>query len=870
MTAGSSHSSVWRALDAWAEALKPWQRAVLAMAIKSGKLSDTEIDEAHKLFCEEAGLSEARSGSSATATESIGRPADALAQQLRLARIDGLNGVNAIPDSAALTFGPALTIIYGPNGAGKSGFARLIANGCFSRYKPTILGNVYEESSLQSPRAMFHITLDGEAEDPIAVSEGVKHPDLLRIAFFDVTVARKHVSETAPFDFKPAGFDVFPEMARVYSQLAAKLDADTRAHTRDTSFSHSFIGPATEVSKAVAGINARTDIRQLETVGTYGTPEAARLQALDQQLIALRASSPKDVLGNLNQARSDIVELQRKIVAFKLLCDQANLEHFSGVARAAKETADAATALGSDHFKRPFFSAVGTPEWDAFAKAAHALARREGATYPTEEDRCLMCERPYDPASRQHVDALLKFVEGDAQRASADAAAKLHREIDIVQAVDVNVFGEGSRVRDHVRRINPEAEALLASFAESISLKKEKVVSSLRNRQPQMDALELDQALASLSTLTIQIDEDVARLEKPDQESALASLEVERQALRHREVLSKLLPAIRTHIADAKWCALAARAKPSLNPRPITDKEKELFGQLIGDSYRSHLATECGHLHCLMPIELQTAGQKGTTVRSLAIKGGHPPDQILSEGEQKAVALADFLTEVALNPTNAGIVLDDPVTSQDHERKKLISKRLVKEAAIRQVIIFTHDLPFLNDIVVRAEDAGVDVQKHWIQRQDGKPGLIALDDAPTTSKSYDTTERASQRLKEARSLIGSAQQDAIIKGMEALRRTIEETVAKKLLKGVVPRWEDRVIVTALSKVNWDNALIDELIEMYEDLSTYIEAHSHTDEARGAPPETSDLEERIARLDGFIKRAKAERPKAANSHKQLVS
>jgi hypothetical protein len=29
----------------------------------------------------------------------------------------------------------------------------------------------------------------------------------------------------------------------------------------------------------------------------------------------------------------------------------------------------------------------------------------------------------------------------------------------------------------------------------------------------------------------------------------------------------------------------------------------------------------------------------------------------------KAVALADFLTEVSLNPANAGIVLDDPVTS---------------------------------------------------------------------------------------------------------------------------------------------------------------------------------------------------------------
>jgi hypothetical protein len=154
MTDGSSHSSVWKALDAWADALKPWQRVVLAMAVQSRTLSDAEIDDTYKLFFEEAGLSESTNGSSAPATEAIGRPADALTQQLRLERIDGLSGVNAIPDGAALTFGPALTVIYGPNAAGKSGFARLIANGCFSRYKPVILGNVYEGGRLQLPSAL--------------------------------------------------------------------------------------------------------------------------------------------------------------------------------------------------------------------------------------------------------------------------------------------------------------------------------------------------------------------------------------------------------------------------------------------------------------------------------------------------------------------------------------------------------------------------------------------------------------------------------------------------------------------------------------------------------------------------------------------
>lgn len=261
-----------------------------------------------------------------------------------------------------------------------------------------------------------------------------------------------------------------------------------------------------------------------------------------------------------------------------------------------------------------------------------------------------------------------------------------------------------------------------------------------------------------------------------------------------------------------------------------------------------------------MPIELQTAGQRGKTVRSLAMKGGYQPDKILSEGEQKAVALADFLTEVTLNPANAGIALDDPITSQDHERKNLIAKRLVEEARNRQVIVFTHDLPFLNQVISHAETDGVEFQAHWIDRSsDGTPGQIALNDVPATSRAYDNADRAKTFLAEAQSGIGSVRHDAIVKGMGALRRTIEETVVKRLFKGVVPRWSDRVIVTGLRRVSWDNALVDEMVDMYEDLSSYIEGHSHTDEAMGAPPEISDLEQRIARIDALIKRARPDRP-----------
>jgi hypothetical protein len=821
-------------------------------------LTEAQVNEAYEIFLQDVELKD-KQDTIQTTVDVAGRPADAPTKQLRLDKVDGLDGINALPKGAALTFGPALTVIYGRSGAGKSGFARLFANACFSRHKPSVLGNIYDESAQPSPTAKFHIAIDGVAQEPLIFATDTEHPDLRRISFFDITVARQHVSQTSPFEFKPSGFDIFPEMVRVYAQIGTRLDTEIKVRTRDTNFSESFIGVETEVSRVVASVGAATDPAVIQGLAVYGPTEKARFEEVDKQLTALRSSSQKEILIALKQARSDVELLAHKIATLGEVSGSEKAAARSALSQKAKEATDAATAMGSKQFKRAFFNAVGTPEWQAFAKSVHALARKEGETYPSEDDHCLLCERLFDEPARTHVNALLSYVEGDAQKAAELATADLQKELTSLQELDLNMFSEESRVREHIHRIDPLVEATVIDFATSIGTYRERVLDALRTRVAIADVVDSIPTWTVLTGLLKRIDDDVARFEKEDSTAAISALGLERQTLRHREVLAQLLPSIITYVADAKWCAQAERTKSALSPRHITEKEKELFSEIIGKSYRKLFSDECGHLGCSMPIELQTAGQKGKTVRSLAMKGGHQPDEILSEGEQKAVALADFLTEVTLNPTNAGIALDDPVTSQDHERKNLIAKRLVKEARRRQVIVFTHDLPFLNQVILHAETEGVEFQAHWIDRSsDGAPGQVTLNDVPATSKAYDTVERAKKFLAEAQNSTGTGRHDAIAKGMGALRRTIEETVVKRLLKGVVPRWGDRVIVTGLRKVSWENALVDEMVDMYEELSTYIEGHSHTDEAMGAPPEVKDLEQKISRVEELIKRARPER------------
>jgi energy-coupling factor transporter ATP-binding protein EcfA2 len=770
-------------------------------------------------------------------------------------------GSNALPDGSAITFGEGLTVIYGRNAAGKSGFARLFANVCFSRHQPRILGNVHGEES-SGPAASFHFRLGGQARAPYVYQGGASNPDLVRISFFDRVVADQHVSKETTFEFKPAGFDVFPELARVYGELGRRLEHDIATRRQPNEFAQSFLAPPTAISGLVAARTPRADNASRRPQGAHGTVETSRLAELDRQLAALRARDTRSLAQRLRETKASLGRLAGEL---RSLADHFALEQIerrNTLAVEAKAAEEGAVATGTDQFRRPFFRVVGGPEWEEFSRAAHALARAESPSYPQHSDRCLLCERPFDETSRAHVESLLAYVEGTARRRADSARTSVDEAVAVLQRLDIAAFDDTTRLFEQVTALEPDTATAITGHLETIGANRDACVSALRERRPAALSLVVSGAdiAARIDALDARIDADIVRLSAEDQQRAIAELEVERQLLRHRQVLNQLLPSIERWLRDAKWCQTAERSRRAFNTRHVTEKQRQLFDEIVNDEYRERLRDECEALDCNMPIELQTTPRAGDTRRSFTISDGrHPPSEILSDGEQRGIALADFLAEVGVNPSAAGIVLDDPVTSLDLERRERIAARLVSEAQRRQVIVFTHDLVFVNQLYKAADDADIAYEAHRIERSaDGRPGEVTLRDPVGTSKFYDTTERAKQYVREAHEATGAARDDAIRKGMGALRRTIEETIAKRLFKGVVPRWEDRVIVTKLSTVNWDSALADDLCTTFEELSRHIEGHTHTEEAMGAPPDIAALETYVARVDSLVARARPER------------
>lgn len=807
----SPQATIWSQLDSWAKGFRPWQRFVLANAVRIGRLTEEQIDRAYQVFLQDYGLAEGSDPPIEVPVAISGRPAEAAPMPIWLRRIGDLCAINALPVGGELTFSSTLTVIYGGNGVGKSGYTWILSNVCFSRTQHPILSNVYEDDDPGKPAAKI-VVADGTQQETVFEFDGsTEHSELRRIAVFDTAVARTHLVEQSPLGFKPAGFDVFPEMARVYTVLGNRLAAEIERRDRDNTLLHSFVAPESSVSELVAGLDAATDLAELRLLAAFGETETARLEEVQRQIKDLHSKSVAEAVKQLQEAKRDIVGLQEHLLASSNLLTEDRRGIYRSQLGTFREKARLVAAEGAGAFGRDIFNGIGTPEWEQFLAAASALL---------------------DQSVRELKELRLDF------------------------------FSENTTARAHLTRLNPVLSEQVEQVVAAMDNERSAILAVLEEGDGEIPSLGFESVAGELADLVAQIEADIRRLEEAKVEDAIKALEAERIVLRHRQVLNQILPEAERYVSDLGWVRKASgEARRSLNTLPVTNKEKELFASIIAQDYKERFSNECKILNCSLPVEFRTQGDRGQTLRSLRIKGRHQPDAILSEGEQRAVALADFLTEVSLNPANAGIVLDDPVTSQDHERKERIARRLVSEAKDRQVIIFTHDLVFLTMVAGVSEDQNVDLLTHWIERDgQGNPGQISLDDCPATTPQYRNTRKAKKTLAEAKEAAGSTRVKLVQRGMGELRRTIEEIIPHHLLKQVVNRWTDRIIVTGLKKVHWDDGLIADIMGSYEELSAYIEGHSHTEARAGGPPEPNDLGDMIARVDDLIKRARPDRPR----------
>ncbi len=357
----------------------------------------------------------------------------------------------------------------------------------------------------------------------------------------------------------------------------------------------------------------------------------------------------------------------------------------------------------------------------------------------------------------------------------------------------------------------------------------------------------------------------------------IKELKAEVAELQAKERLKTNLPLVVSYLASLQLSSKAQAAADSINTRRITERAKALQTELVTEDFKQRVNTE---IACLVPAGLKTSiadrPAKGRLLLRVALanqaKAGISPEQVFSEGERTAIALACFLSELATNKDNCGIIFDDPVSSFDHKIRKKVVDRLVKEANTRQVIILTHDLVFLTELMEAVKAADLD---HLVQVVESHENIIGLlrEDFPWDAAPVDRRLRvldewvamAEKAVKE-----GNVDQSKLLleRVVSRLRSTWERAVEEKLFCRVVERYSREVQTLRLVSVGLDDESVELVFKGMSTVSELITAHD-SPAAEGKPSLSSDMvREALTGIRNFIASQEAKNKAAEKKRTHL--
>lgn len=854
--------NVFTELAKWSKTLECWQKAaLLAVATKKG-VTDQDFEVVYREFAIDHGLAPAPNERSDYSFEASDIPQSAAqSSPKKLKAIQNVCGVNALADKQVLDFGESLTVIYGPNGTGKSGYARLLKSACFTRSSEcNIHGNINLPKDKRAlPSAQF--VLDGEVKHEYREGQPSK-PLAENFAVFDSSCVRVYTDEKNDFLVSPYGFDVFPELVIVVKKISDYLRQEIEKRTPDLSILQIPNGNST-IAQILVAISARTNLEELKSLAVFGEHEQKQLEAARKRLKELNQHDPQILIKQKTRQLGDIRILPKKLAALEyrlgkeaIATINKRVEQFSALKELAK-----ATSIGQ--FGMEPVQPVGTTAWNALIDAAIQYSSEvyPGAGFPpaVQDSRCVLCQQSLDNENaRDRLARFYAFFTSDTEKKTKELAGRLDEIEKSIQELDRSFLAEGSSASRTLYDLDKElferAKTILRTADQSsavlcAAIKERQVATAQPISADVLTALDgLDKALAD------QIDE----LKKKDVSELKVKLDKEIQLLTDKDHLTKNHEKVVSAVMNLRWCEQAAVAQNKLNPKNITDKQKALTKELLAKGFVNDFKAECEQLNFHLPITVKVSGAAGTTLRNLEMglsAGIAPsPSKVLSEGEQTAVALADFLTEVRLDRRGLGVIFDDPVTSMDHIRKELIANRLVKEAKYRQVIVFTHDIVFTSHLAQAAEMEKVKFAGRTVSLgyQDGTPGYVGHAVFPNSYYEGKGAEDASAMVLQSKTLTANEAIEKLQLGCGMLRTAYEDFIQRQVFNDAINRWREEMKPFALNNIYYDEDLIGQISEQMGRLSRHIEAHSHSAEYAAEPLTPDLLEEFVTRFRAITK------------------
>lgn len=873
--------ALWNDILEWSVSeLRPWQQDALRRLFHNDcKLSEADLEELYCLMKAEHGLSsESPKKLKPRPLAEEHMPAQSgSSHKVALTRLYDLEHVNRLASGQTLEFDPdGLTIVFGGNGSGKSGYSRVLKRACRAR---DIHERVHPNASdptaaTKVPNAKFDL-LTGKASNTVFWQHDKSPPDeLSSIAVFDSRCARVFLDAEREAAFLPYGLDIVQALGQVaYASLTKTLKGEIAGQDKliqQYQEVEQLVRDDTKTGKTVAAAIEKQDSKQLHDLSKLDEAEAARHSEIQRALKeADPAAKAKVHQGAAKRIAAFTERLKQRVatVGVQIVEDAQRVdENFVAI--------EAANKLAINKFQagEELLAGTGDYAWKKLFEAAELFsttAAYKDHVFPHVGvgAKCVLCQRLLDQDSAKRLTRFHDFVQDTTTTQLKTAAAERTALIEGIANANLN-FGLDEALEEELAALDGTAVKRIKAYQAACQARQKWLGDAFKAHSwKDCPALTAD-PVPALEKLSSKQAAEATALVSASGEKGRAQLAAEYAEYEAKHRLRVNLKQILALVEARKVRGILKKCERSLNTLAVSNKAKELTSKAVTKDLRKALDEEflaLGIQH--IKTELKEKGKAGKTLHKLVLKlpTELPLNEVLSEGEQRAIAIASFLAELRTAAHVSGIVFDDPVSSLDHNNRAIVARRLAAESKTRQVIIFTHDVVFLNDLQTEAERQKVATKVCHLDWADGNPGCVK-GDLPWEQSRWNARIGSIRQVQQGLSNKWSphptdAQRKTMREQYSLLRATCERVVETVYFNNVIGRFRGYVDVGKLPSVGWlSNQHCDDLHTLWKRCHEVVSAHDPASAAHKAIPTPTDLATDLDQLEALVAAVQAARPK----------
>lgn len=793
-------------------------------------------------------------------------PAENIEATVILKAMHDLQHVNRLAPAKPLTFSPTgITVIYGGNSSGKSGYSRVLKQACRARDQAedvlTDATNPAEVGSI--PEATFDIEINATPQSVKWVKGTLSPDELSTITVFDTHCARAYLKE-GEAAYLPYGMDIVVNLAdKVIHELKQRLDKESNGVSADTTPFNHLLGHTT-VGKLIANLSHKTDQTEINTLATLSEAEILRIVELKA---VLSEADPKAKAQQFKLSAGRIKDIATRVdAAFRWVKDETitKLNTICNDLLIAENAEKAAAVVLQSGEK--LLPGTGEQVWKAFFEAARKFSTEvayHGYPFPFTDNGavCPLCQQPLADAD-ERLKRFEKYIQDDASKVANEKRQRLDTAKKRIEEADITIR-LNKPIEEELRQLDNIIVSTITDFEASIKARRSWMLNAATSYcwdfipqlsgNPQITLRDL----AERQLIAAQA------FEKAADETKKKAMEAEYGELVARQNLKQILVSIIPLVGRMKLKANLDECNKDLKTKPITDKCKDLAKNIITPDLKRAIDDEfkmldIGHIK----TTLQERTEKGKIHYKLLLDLPTTAklEAILSEGEQRAIAIGSFLAELQLAGHKGAIVFDDPVSSLDHHRRIRVAERLVGEAAHRQVIIFTHDTVFLGVLLDQIEQQGIAHLIHHLEWSNDTPGHV-YEGLPWGHQGYkerlDTLQKAQRAISKAWPTSPNEEDCAkMCHQYSFLRATIERVIQDVVFNGVVKRYRDWIRVDGLGGiVGFTEANCKMIQDLHKRCCNVTEAHDPSSAKNAPVPTPTELGDDIIALEAAIQAIK---------------